>query len=123
MGLDPERFTIAFVGKLDPDKRLGDAIAALALVDNAQLIVAGSGRDEAACRAEATRRALPVTFAGFVPEVADVLRTSPKAIYSMAERGQLPGVVRIGRRLLVKRAELLLFVDHTCALSSSEKRR
>lgn len=36
-------------------------------------------------------------------EVAVALRTSVKAIYSMNERGQLPGVVRIGRRILVKR--------------------
>jgi excisionase family DNA binding protein len=39
-------------------------------------------------------------------EVADFLRTSRKAIYSM-ERGQLPGIVRIGRRLLVREDALL----------------
>ena len=58
-----------------------------------------------------------------VPEVADVLRTSPKAVYSMAERGQLPGVVRLGRRLLIRRSDLLLFLDHkTCTPSFKEKR-
>jgi excisionase family DNA binding protein len=40
-------------------------------------------------------------------EVADALRTSRKAIYAMIERAQLPGVVRIGRRVLVREAELL----------------
>ena len=40
-------------------------------------------------------------------EVAELLRTSRKAIYSMAERGQLPGIVRIGRRLLVREDALL----------------
>jgi excisionase family DNA binding protein len=35
-----------------------------------------------------------------VDEVAAVLRTSRKAVYAMAEREQLPGVTRIGRRLL-----------------------
>jgi excisionase family DNA binding protein len=42
-----------------------------------------------------------------VPEVAALLRTSQKAIYSMIERGLLPGVVRIGRRVLVDEQELL----------------
>jgi len=42
-----------------------------------------------------------------VDEVADLLRTSRKAIYKMAERGQLAGIVRVGRRLLVSRAALL----------------
>jgi excisionase family DNA binding protein len=41
-----------------------------------------------------------------VEETATYLRTSRKAIYAMAERGQLPGVVRLGRRLLVRRTAL-----------------
>jgi excisionase family DNA binding protein len=40
-------------------------------------------------------------------ELAALLRTSKKAIYAMVERGQLPGVVRIGRRLLVRQDALL----------------
>jgi excisionase family DNA binding protein len=40
-------------------------------------------------------------------EVAELLRTSRKAIYSMVERGQLPGIVRIGRRVLVREDALL----------------
>ena len=40
-------------------------------------------------------------------EVARVLRTSRAAVYKMQERGQLPGVRRIGRRLLFDRAALL----------------
>jgi excisionase family DNA binding protein len=42
-----------------------------------------------------------------VSEVADLIRTSRKGVYSMIERGQLPGVVRIGRRVLVRRDDLL----------------
>ncbi len=42
-----------------------------------------------------------------VVEVASVLRTSRKAVYAMIERRQLPGVVRIGRRVLVRSDELL----------------
>ena len=34
-------------------------------------------------------------------EVAELLRTSRPAVYAMVERGQIPGVVRIGRRVLV----------------------
>ena len=41
-----------------------------------------------------------------VPEVATFLRTSPKAIYAMVERGQLP-VLRIGRRVLIDRDALV----------------
>jgi excisionase family DNA binding protein len=40
-------------------------------------------------------------------EVADLLRTSRKAIYTMIERAQLPGIVRIGRRVLMREDALL----------------
>jgi excisionase family DNA binding protein len=40
-------------------------------------------------------------------EVAELLRTTKKAIYSMVERGQLPGIVRVGRRVLVREDALL----------------
>jgi excisionase family DNA binding protein len=40
-------------------------------------------------------------------EVAASLRTSRKAIYAMIERGQLPGIVRIGRRVLVRQDALV----------------
>jgi len=43
-------------------------------------------------------------------EAADVLRTSRKAIYSMIERRQLPGVSRIGRRVLISASLLLSWV-------------
>jgi len=46
---------------------------------------------------------LPMT----VPEVANVLRTSRKAIYAMIARRQLPGVIRINRRVLMDRKALL----------------
>ncbi len=44
-------------------------------------------------------------------EVADVLRTSSKATYAMVARGQLPGVVRIGRRVLIRADELACWLD------------
>jgi excisionase family DNA binding protein len=42
-----------------------------------------------------------------VDETAALLRTTRKAIYSMIERGQLPGVTRIGRRVLIRTPDLL----------------
>jgi excisionase family DNA binding protein len=58
-----------------------------------------------------------------VGDVAALLRTSGKAIYAMVERRQLPGVIRIGRRLLFRRAEVLSWLDHTCTSSPKENRR
>ena len=53
-------------------------------------------------------------------ETADLLRTTRKAIYVMAERGQLPGVTRIGRRLLVRRDALVDWLDQKRAPSLQE---
>ena len=56
-------------------------------------------------------------------EVASVLRTSRKAVYAMAERGALPGVTRVGRRLLVRRDDLLCWLDERRAASPGGLRR
>ena len=48
---------------------------------------------------------LPVLLT--VPEAAALLRTTVKAVYAMVERRQLAGVVRLGRRVLI-RTEFLL---------------
>ena len=58
-----------------------------------------------------------------VSEVASLLRTSSKAIYSMADRGQLPGITKIGRRLLIHRDDLLEWLDRSRAPSPKEDRR
>ena len=55
-----------------------------------------------------------------VSDVATWLRTSPKAIYAMVERDQLPGVIRIRRRILFDRARLLQWLDKRRAVSSEE---
>jgi excisionase family DNA binding protein len=52
-----------------------------------------------------------------VSEVAAMLRTSPKAVYAMIERGLVPGVVRIGRRVLVRRDDLLHWLSQKSAPS------
>jgi len=58
-----------------------------------------------------------IPFLLTVDEAAEMLRTSRKAIYAMAERTQLPGVTRIGRRLLVRRDDLLSWLDERRAAS------
>jgi excisionase family DNA binding protein len=44
-------------------------------------------------------------------ETALLLRTTRKAIYVMAGRHLLPGVTHIGRRVLVRRDDLLHWLD------------
>jgi excisionase family DNA binding protein len=44
-------------------------------------------------------------------EVAMLLRTSRKAVYTLAERGLLPGRTRIGRRILFRTAVLLNWLN------------
>ena len=58
-----------------------------------------------------------------VDEAASLLRTSRRAVYAMLERGQLPGVTRIGRRVLFRSADLLDWLDQKSALSLKEYKR
>ena len=55
-----------------------------------------------------------------VDEAAELLRTSRRAIYMMLERHQLPGVTRIGRRVLFRSAALLDWLDQKRAPSPKE---
>jgi len=42
---------------------------------------------------------------------------------AMLARGQLPGVVRVGRRVLVREADLLKWLRHnTCGIAGEERR-
>ena len=56
-------------------------------------------------------------------ETATLLRTTRKAVYAMVERGLLPGVTRIGRRVLFRRENLLHWLDQCRAPSPKESRR
>jgi excisionase family DNA binding protein len=53
-----------------------------------------------------------------VPEVGELLRTSPSAIYSMVERHQIGGVRRLGRRILFSEIDLVEWVDRNCSQPS-----
>lgn len=66
----------------------------------------------------ATAAPLPVLLT--VDEAADLLRTSRRAIYAMVERHQLPGIVRIQRRVLLRTSELLEWLDQKRAPSFKE---
>ena len=55
-----------------------------------------------------------------VDEAAELLRTSRRAIYMMLERHQLPGVTRIGRRVLFRSADLLDWLDQKRAPSPKD---
>lgn len=58
-----------------------------------------------------------------VPEVARVLRKSPKAVYSMLARGQLPTPVRMGRRVYIRRRDLIRWLQGKRAASSERRGR
>jgi len=68
-----------------------------------------------------TRDSMPLLLT--VNETATLLRTTRKAVYAMIERGLLPGVTRIGRRVLVRSTDLPDFLDHNRAPSPQEFRR
>lgn len=56
-------------------------------------------------------------------ETASLLRTTRAAIYTMSDRGRLPGVTRVGRRLLVNRDELLRSLSGNRVPSPGRSRR
>ena len=55
-----------------------------------------------------------------VDDAADLLRTTRRAIYAMLERRQLPGVIRIRRRVLIRSDDLLDWLDQKRAPSLKE---
>ena len=55
-----------------------------------------------------------------VDEAAVLLRTTRKAIYSLIERRQVPGVTRIGRRVLFRADDLLHWLGQKRAPSPKE---
>lgn len=63
-------------------------------------------------------RTLPVLLTA--DEAADLLRTTRRAIYAMVERRQLPGVVKLRRRVLLRADDLLHWLDQKCAPSPEE---
>ena len=58
-----------------------------------------------------------------VDEAANLLRTTRRAIYAMVERQQLPGIVRIGRRVLFRADDLLDWLNQKSAPSQRSEQR
>jgi excisionase family DNA binding protein len=53
-------------------------------------------------------------------EAATLLRTTRKAIYALVARHQIPGVVRVGRRVLFRARDLLHWLGQESAPSPKE---
>src|SRR5215216_5186881 len=64
------------------------------------------------------RGALPVLL--IVDEAAELLRTTRRAIYAMIERRQLPGVIHVRRRVLLRADDLLDWLNQKRAPSPEE---
>jgi excisionase family DNA binding protein len=67
---------------------------------------------------EHRRSVFPVLLT--IAEAAELLRTTRRAIYAMVERRQLPGVIRIRRRVLFRADDLLDWLDQKRAPSPEE---
>ena len=67
---------------------------------------------------ESRRPTLPVLLT--VDEAADLLRTTRRAIYAMIDRRQLPGVIRVRRRVLLRADDLLDWLNQKRAPSPEE---
>ena len=82
-------------------------------------VVRGASSVLEVSRSDGTRRnGFPVLLT--VDEAAGLLRTTRRAIYIMIARRQLPGVVRIRRRVLVRADDLLQWLDQKRAPSPEE---
>ena len=71
-------------------------------------------------RAPSDRRRDPLPLLRTVDEAAALLRTTRRAIYAMIERHQVPGVIRIRRRVLFRADDLLHWLDQKRAPSPEE---
>ncbi len=87
-----------------------------ATVTSGVIVSAGSDARERSSVSDV--RSLPMFLT--VDETADLLRTTSKAIYSMVDRGQIPGVTRIGKRLLLYRDDVIRWLDESRASSLKE---
>ena len=63
-------------------------------------------------------RAIPILMT--VQDTATLLRTTRTAVYAMVARGQIPGVTRLGRRVLFRTEDLLDWLDRSRTPSPKE---
>ena len=95
-GVPRDARVIGFVGRLSPEKAVGDAITTLVrLPEDVWLCIVGDGAEEGALRAEARRRGVErrVVFAGFSREV-DRYLVSFSVLVLPSRREALPVTLR-----------------------------
>jgi len=80
--------------------------------------VSDAAHDRLAPNDRARARTMPVLLT--VDDAADLLRTTRRAIYAMIARRQLPGVIHIRRRVLLRADDLLHWLDQKRASSLKE---
>ena len=100
---------------LEREPAAGDPFIRARLTRGAELTRANCGLDNPH---KSRRTTLPVLLS--VDEAADLLRTTRRAIYAMIERRQLPGVIRVRRRVLLGADDLLDWLDQKRAPSPEE---
>ncbi|HEX5365634.1 MAG TPA: glycosyltransferase, partial [Acidimicrobiales bacterium] len=92
LGLAPEATVVAVVGALTPEKRVADAVAAVAGVEGATLLVVGDGPQRPALERRARALGDRVLFTGVVPGTAGVLAASDVVLSASATEG-MPGAL------------------------------
>ncbi len=91
--LPPHAPVVAVIGALGPEKRVGDAIIAVAALPDAHLLVAGDGPDRAALEQHAADQAPGrVHFAGMLPGPAEALAAADVVVLPSRTEG-MPGVL------------------------------
>ena len=75
---------------------------------------------DADSRVETMTPSIPVPLLLTADETAHLLRTTRKGVYAMIARGQLPGVTRLGSRVLIHRDDLLRWLDRSRTSSPKE---
>jgi excisionase family DNA binding protein len=80
----------------------------------------GSTSDSRAFDTSHASRRTPLPVLLTIDETAALLRTTRRAIYAMIERRQLPGVIRIRRRVLLRADDLLDWLNQKRAPSPEE---
>lgn len=74
-------------------------------------------------RDESGHGTCPMPMLLTVDDAAELLRTRKRAIYALIERRQLPGIIRIGRRVLLRADDLLNWLNQKSAPSPRSEQR
>jgi glycosyltransferase involved in cell wall biosynthesis len=93
LGVPPEVPVVAIIGALSPEKRVGDAISAVAALPDVHLLVAGDGPERAALERQAEGQAAGrVHFAGVLPGPTQALAAADIVALTSRTEG-IPGAL------------------------------